>query len=146
MLEELGKVFSFNKIRGLKFLEMLQYITILVILSVYWSYFINKIYIYMKGIEYKGVVENTDGLMISIFKLIIEVYVLVISYFYIRKVAKVIPSAANYIYPKFRPGTTLEYVFDFGLIMVLIELQPETKSRIEHISHLMLGNVGGHSD
>ena len=53
----------------------------------------------------------------------------------------VFPSFAGMLYPKFRPNTTNEYTLHVALIMVLIELQPETHARLKHISYLMFGGM-----
>ena len=48
-----------------------------------------------------------------------------------------VPSIANLIYPKFKPYTTIEYTIHMTLVLLLVELHPEMKDRIEKIKELM---------
>jgi len=144
----LDKLFSVDKIRRLKILEMFQYTAISVVLTIIVSYCINKFYYTFNDIighkqrkDMHTQEPDAGGLTISIIRLIFEIFVIVIAYFYIRKLVLAFPSFAGMLYSKFRPNTTNEYTLHVALIMVLIELQPETHARIEHISHLMFGGM-----
>jgi len=148
MSSKLDKVFSFDKIRGLKILEMFQYTAISVVFTLIASYCINTIYYGFNDMigqkqrkDMKLEEEDVGGAGVSIIRLIFELFIIVIAYFYIRKIVLVFPSFAGMLYPKFRPNTTNEYTLDVALIMVLIELQPETHARLKHISHLMFGGM-----
>lgn len=148
MNSKLDKLFSVDKIRRLKILEMFQYTAISVVLTIIVSYCINKFYYTFNDIighkqrkDMHTQEPDTGGMTISIIRLIFEIFVIVIAYFYIRKMVLAFPSFAGMLYPKFRPNTTNEYTLHVALIMVLIELQPETHARIEHISHLMFGGI-----
>lgn len=148
MSSELDKIFSFDKIRGLKILEMFQYTAISVVFTLIASYCINIIYYKFNDIlghkqrkDMHTQDPDTGGMTISIIRLIFELFIIVIAYFYIRKIVLVFPSFAGMLYPKFRPNTTNEYTLHVALIMVLVELQPETHARIKHIGHLMFGGV-----
>ena len=148
MSSKLDKVFSFDKIRGLKILEMFQYTAISVVFTLIASYCINKIYYKFNDMigqkqrkDMKLEEEDDGGVGVSIIRLIFELFIIVIAYFYIRKIVLVFPSFAGMLYPKFRPNTTNEYTLHVALIMVLIELQPETHARLKHISHLMFGGM-----
>ena len=146
MPNSLEKVFSVDKIRGLKIFEMFQYTAISVVLTLIGSYCINIFYYEfndMIGQKQRKDMHSREpdngGVTVSIIRLIFEIFVIVIAYFYIRKIVLAFPSFAGMLYPKFRPNTTNEYTLHVALIMVLIELQPETHARIEHISYLMFG-------
>ena len=148
MSSKLDKVFSFDKIRGLKILEMFQYTAISVVFTLIASYCINAIYYKFNDMigqkqrkDMKLEEEDDGGVGVSIIRLIFELFIIVIAYFYIRKIVLVFPSFAGMLYPKFRPNTTNEYTLHVALIMVLIELQPETHARLKHISHLMFGGM-----
>jgi hypothetical protein len=67
----------------------------------------------------------------------IEIFILILMFFYIRKLAMLVPSIANLIYPKFKPYTTIEYTIHMTLVLLLVELHPEMKDRIEKIKELM---------
>lgn len=145
MSSRLDKLFSVDKIRGLKILEMFQYTAISVVLTILTSYCINAIYYTFNDIighkqrkDMHTQEPDAGGLTISIIRLIFEIFVIVIAYFYIRKMVLAFPSFAGTLYPKFRPNTTSEYTLHVALIMVLIELQPETHARIEHISKILI--------
>ena len=145
MSSKLDKVFSFDKIRGLKILEMFQYTAISVVFTLIASYCINAIYYKFNDMigqkqrkDMKLEEEDDGGVGVSIIRLIFELFIIVIAYFYIRKIVLVFPSFAGMLYPKFRPNTTNEYTLHVALIMVLIELQPETHARIEHISKILI--------
>ncbi len=149
MSSRLDKVFSFDKIRGLKILEMFQYSAISVVFTLIGSYCINIIYYKFNDMigqkqrkDMKLEEEDVGGPGVSVIRLIFEIFVIVIAYFYIRKLILAVPSFAGMLYPKFRPNTTNEYTLHVALIMVLVELQPETHARIDHISHLMFGGMG----
>lgn len=146
MNSKLDKLFSVDKIRRLKILEMFQYTAISVVLTIIVSYCINKFYYTFNDMigqkqrkDMHSQEPDTGGFTVSIIRLICEIFIIVIAYFYIRKMVLAFPSFAGMLYPKFRPNTTNEYTLHVALIMVLIELQPETHARIEHISHLMFG-------
>ena len=148
MSSKLDKVFSFDKIRGLKILEMFQYTAISVVFTLIASYCINAIYYKFNDMigqkqrkDMKLEEEDDGGVGVSIIRLIFELFIIVIAYFYIRKIVLVFPSFAGMLYPKFRPNTTNEYTLHVALIMVLIELQPETHARLKHISYLMFGGM-----
>lgn len=144
MPNRLEKVFSVDKIRGLKILEMFQYTAISVVFTLIGSYCINLFYygLNLFGLPRKDMhpqEPDNEGMTVSIIRLIFEIFIIVIAYFYIRKMVLSFPSFAGMLYPKFRPNTTNEYTLHVALIMILIELQPETHARIEHISQLMFG-------
>lgn len=145
MSSRLDKLFSVDKIRRLKILEMFQYTAISVVLTILTSYCINKLYYefnHMIGHKHRKNMHSREpdngGMTVTIIRLIIELFIIVIAYFYIRKIVLAFPSFAGMLYPKFRPNTTNEYTLHVALIMVLIELQPETHARIEHISKILI--------
>ena len=146
MNKYLKEIFNLGLIRRLKFLEFFQYICVITILTVISSIGIH--YIYKKIDQFIYTDDQTTAknisfssyssdLAISIFKLIIEIFVLVITYFYIRKIALTVPSLPHVLYPRFKPHTTMEYVIHVALLVTLIELQPRMKTRLQHINDLL---------
>jgi hypothetical protein len=143
----LDNIFSVDKIRGLKILEMFQYTAISVVITISVSYCINKsyeIFNHMLNHKNRRDMKRTEpdygGIGVTISRLIMELFIIVLAYFYIRKIVLAVPSLAGMLYSKFRPNTTEQYTLDVALVMVLLELQPETRSRIDHIRYLLYGN------
>ena len=127
--ERLNKLFSFDKIRIFKFIEIIQYSFIFLILICFFSLIINKVILKKKKISDK-IENNYTNLVITFFHVLFYIIIITVVFFYSRKIALLFPSIPNIIDKKFIPYTTLEYTVHIALVVTFIELLPEFKNRI----------------
>tara|TARA_A100001015_G_scaffold234242_1_gene265683 strand:- start:209 stop:616 length:408 start_codon:yes stop_codon:yes gene_type:complete len=128
----LNKLISFDTIRLLKILELIQYAIILYLLVITVSYFLDN---YIINHKYEG--ENIGKLLLSsLFDLII----IIIVTFYLRKLALLFPSIPHLLYPKFKENTTIDYSFQIAVGVVFVEFLPSFINNIKKIVNLMLVN------
>lgn len=137
------KLVAFDEIRRFKLLEIIQYCFIFFILSLIVSIIMNKTY-------YKYVAEQRkkresklqrkismkEGIIL-IFTLFIEILILTISIFYIRKIVLLVPSIGTFYSNKFKPLTTMNFVINIPLIFVFLELVPEFHGQFTHLSEFL---------
>ena len=141
--ERWKKLVAFDEIRQSKLLEIIQYCLIFFILSLIVSMILNKTY-------YKYVAEQRkkresklqrkismkEGIIL-IFTLFIEILILTISLFYIRKIVLLVPSIGTFYSKKFKPLTTLSFVINIPLIFVFLELVPEFHGQFKDLSDFL---------
>lgn len=141
--ERWKKLVAFDEIRQSKLLEITQYCLIFFILSLIVSMILNKTY-------YKYVAEQRkkresklqrkismkEGIIL-IFTLFIEILILTISLFYIRKIVLLVPSIGSFYSKKFKPLTTLSFVINIPLIFVFLELVPEFHGQFKDLSDFL---------
>ena len=132
--KRLQQVFSMDIIRLCKFAEMFQYSLIFLILIIIAFYLLNKFY-YHKASHKKEEEKETKQktFMQHFVSLFIDTFVIVIIFFYIRKIALIVPSIPTLVYPKFKGLTTLDYIIHIALVVVLIEFLPQYKEKIEEL-------------
>ena len=63
--------------------------------------------------------------------LFVDVIIILLSFFYIKKVGLLVPSIPSLLYKPFTPYTTLNYTVHIALVVFFIELLPRLKERIE---------------
>ena len=102
------QIISYDEIRIGKILEMVQFSFIFTILAVIASFCVNT-YIFFEHKESESILQ----LLIS---LSIELALLTIIVFYLRKITLMVPSIAAIIFSNFKPYTTI----DLGISMVLV--------------------------
>ena len=132
---------TLDAIRLCKLGEIFQYSFIFLILLCIFSYLINKFYFTPDyNIEKKIHEEHSKlGKKMKIFRIVfIETFIIIIAFFYIRKVALLFPSIPNLIYPKFNPLTTLDYSVHIALVVVLIEMVPKYIENIEELRKILM--------
>ena len=141
--ERWKKLVAFDEIRQFKLLEITQYCLIFFILSLIVSMILNKTY-------YKYVAEQRkkresklqrkismkEGIVL-IFTLFIEILILTISLFYIRKIVLLVPSIGTFYSKKFKPLTALNFVINIPLIFVFLELIPEFHGQFKDLSDFL---------
>ena len=130
--KQIKKVFAHDNIRLLKLFEMIQYTIIYFILVTFVSYVLNQFYFSRLKIdkkEVKSIYYFIKLCLVTIF----ETISLVIIFFYIRKVALIVPSIGSIYNKKFIPHTTMEYIIHISLVYILMELVPTFKYRFELI-------------
>jgi hypothetical protein len=139
--KRIQQVFNLDKIRILKFIELAQYTLIFTIITLFISYLLNKLY-YNNNSNHKNKYKNNKTNIITIiklfFKLYLELLIIVILFFYIRKIGLIIPSLSNYLYPRFKSHTTIDYSIHVAIIVIFIELLPNFKHNLEYFNELLL--------
>lgn len=127
--ERLKKVFTFDKIRMYKLIEIIQYTFIISIITLIFAKGIEKI---IDTIFPEEEIKETNK-----FKIFFIIFVIMtlnaMAFFYIIKIAKVIPPLP-YLWDKdFLPFTSLEYVLDFSVIFILISADIKLVEYIERL-------------
>lgn len=108
----LGQVFAFDRIRLGKIIEIFQYSIIFSILAVFGAYYTNKYMLFSMN-------EN-DSFLKLLFLFSMELSVLTIIVFYLRKITMLVPSLASALFKEFIPGTTLEMSLWMILVFVYV--------------------------
>ena len=132
--ERLRQIFILDNIRIGKLIEILQYSFIFYILILATTYGLNKFY-YDHTDKHESKKQSLMKLGVS---LLMDVFMIVIVLFYLRKIGLLIPSVPSLIVPEFRSHTTLEYSIHISLVVLFIELLPRFKQKIEHFNEIML--------
>lgn len=108
----LGQVFAFDRIRLGKIIEIFQYSIIFSILAVFGAYYTNKYILFT--------MDEQDSFLKLLFLFSIELSLLTIIIFYLRKITLLVPSLASALIPEFIPGTTLEISLWMILVFVYV--------------------------
>jgi hypothetical protein len=122
------KIVNFNKIRFLKFVELLQYTIIFYFIAILISKFLNK---YLFTTKEKEIKKYSFMKLSS--SIILQLFILIITFFYIRKIVKAIPSIAGLISKDFIPLTTLEYSMHIAFVFFFLEIIKNLKLKISLI-------------
>lgn len=139
--ERFMQLITLDAIRLCKIAEIFQYSFIFLILLCIFMYLVNKFYFTTQyNIENK--INETDSKIKNKLKIFIivflETFVIIISFFYIRKIALLFPSIPNLIYPKFNPLTTLDYSIHIALVVVFIEMVPKYIENIDELRKVIM--------
>ena len=141
--ERWKKLVAFDEIRQSKLLEITQYCVIFFILSLIVSMIINKTYYKYVAKQRKKresklhhKISMKKGIIL-IFTLFVEILVITISLFYIRKIVLLVPSIGSFYSKKFKPLTTLSFVINIPLIFVFLELVPEFHGQFKDLSDFL---------
>ena len=108
----LSQVFAFDRIRLGKIIEIFQYSIIFSILAVFGAYYTNKYMLFTLSKE--------DSFLKLLFLFSMELSVLTIIVFYLRKITLLVPSLASALFKEFIPGTTLEMSLWMILVFVYV--------------------------
>lgn len=134
--ERLQQIFTLDIIRICKIGEIFQYSLIFLVLIVTLFYILERYYYssYDKKKESKHILS-------LFFDVFVDTFLIIIAFFYIRKIALLMPSIPNLLYPKFNPLTTLDYSVHIALVVVFIELLPNYKYKIEKLSEKLIHHI-----
>lgn len=127
--ERLQQFYTLDKIRIYKILEMFQYSIIFYIITVGCSILINRFY-YNREFKQK---INYHKLIKHLLQIYIELFLIIVVFFYIRKIGLLIPSLLSLYDSSFEHHTTLDYSIHIFIVVLIIELLPNLKKNIEHI-------------
>ena len=126
----LRQLLTFDKIRMLKLLEILQYSVIILILSIIFSIIYRYLFPFFDF--------TSDNFVLLVSSLIIQTFIIIVCLFYIRKIALLFPSIAYNIYSKFISHTTFEfYTLHICAFVVFVELLPMYTNNLHQISELL---------
>jgi len=138
--ERWKKLVAFDEIRQFKLLEIIQYCFIFFILTLIITMILNKTYYkYVTNQRKKREsklqrkISMKEGIIL-IFTLFIEILILTISLFYIRKIVLLVPSIGTFYSKKFKPLTALSFVINIPLIFVFLEMLPEFHGQFKDLS------------
>ena len=130
------QLITLDAIRLCKIAEIFQYSFIFLILLCIFMYLVNKFY-FTTEYNIKDKIDKVDSKIkkkLKIFTIVfLETFVIIIAFFYIRKIALLFPSIPNLIYPKFNPLTTLDYSIHIALVVVFIEMVPKYIENVDEL-------------
>ena len=133
-----SKLFTLDKIRFLKIIEIIQFSFIIFFFVIISVILIDKFYFKYFSIKINKDYSNENKLFISFIDVLKDIIIIIILIFYLRKIALLFPSIPNLIYPKFIPYTTFEYCMHIALVLVLTELLPGLKLKLEKLKELII--------
>ena len=137
--ERWNKLVSMDQIRGLKIMEIAQYT---IVLSLLVARFLNVVYydkIKMnREKEYKQRKRTIAGLFKLLFIICIELILLIIIMFYIRKVVLLVPSVGLLYNEHFKPHTTMHFIVEMALMFAFIEMMPEFRIQFERLGQWLI--------
>jgi hypothetical protein len=128
MFDKFFKLFKLDKIRMLKIVEMFQYAIIFYFLTLFITDILND-YVFTKTEEEIKKMKKIKLL----FNVLFHLFILVIILFYIRKIALIIPSISTYIYPGFKPHTTIEYIIHVITVFLFLETLKSLHYKVERL-------------
>ena len=140
--ERWNKLVSMDQIRGLKIMEIAQYTILFFVLSLLVARFLNVVYydkIKMnREKEYKQRKRTIAGLFKLLFIICIELILLIIIMFYIRKVVLLVPSVGLLYNEHFKPHTTMHFIVEMALMFAFIEMMPEFRIQFERLGQWLI--------
>lgn len=140
--ERWNKLVSMDQIRGLKLMEIAQYTILYFALSLLVARFLNVVYydkIKMnREKEYKQRKRTIAGLFKLLFIICIELILLIIIMFYIRKVVLLVPSVGLLYNEHFKPHTTMHFIVEMALMFAFIEMMPEFRIQFERLGQWLI--------
>lgn len=122
------KIVTFDKIRILKFVELFQYTVIFYFIAIVVSKFLNKYLFTTKEEEIKKY-----GFMKLSFSIILQLFILIVTFFYIRKIVKAIPSISTFFSDEFVPLTTIEYSMHIAFVFLFLDIVKNLKFKVSLI-------------
>jgi len=129
--QRINKLLSFDSIRIAKIIEMIQITAVYAILAIFASDFLNK-HLFL------DISHDNYSVIITFIALVLELSILTILAFYLRKVAFIVPSIPTFFIKNFKPHTTMDYTFWITFIIVLIGTVDKVNSKIDFIKeHIM---------
>jgi len=125
----LKQLFSMDTIRICKIFELIQYSIVFYVLVLIASYILNKYY-YKEDEKSKSIIK-------LIFSILLDLLIIILLFFYLRKIGLLVPSIPHLLYPKFKDYTTLNYSVHIALIVLLIELLPKFRHKLDDLVELI---------
>jgi hypothetical protein len=117
-MDRVQKLFAFDKIRLGKIIEILQSSFVSVMIATIFGFLFKKVKSYL--FDNKG--KESESLFYLYLRVSIEVFLITVLVFYLRKMILVIPSVASFFIKGFQPYTTMEYSMHMCIVVLTIEL------------------------
>lgn len=125
--QRINQIVTYDNIRIGKFIEIFQFSFIFTILAVIAGYFTNK---------YVLITLNGDENILHILAtLSIELALLTIIVFYLRKITLLVPSIASLLFTNFKPYTTIELGMWMILVFVFIGSVDKINQKVKIVSN-----------
>jgi|TARA_Y100000389_G_C17410726_1_gene490758 hypothetical protein len=131
-IKRFEQLITFDKTRIGKFIEFFQYSFIFTIMAAYAAHYTNEYLLFDA--------DNSYSLLKMMIILSIELAILTIIVFYLRKITLIIPSISAYIFNHFEPYTTLELTIWTVLVFVFIGNIDKLNDKLTLIKKKMLQN------
>jgi len=122
------ELFAFDKIRLGKIVEILQSSLVSVLIVSIFGYLFKII-----KREFLGPINKDENLFIMYLKISIEVFLISVLLFYLRKLIMIVPSVASYLVSGFKPYTTMDYTMSMCIVIIIIELFSDLKEDLDVI-------------
>lgn len=122
------ELFAFDKIRLGKIVEILQSSLISVLIVSIFGYLFKII-----KREFLGPINENENLFIMYLKISIEVFLISLLLFYLRKLIMIVPSIASYLFKGFKPYTTMDYTMSMCIVIIIVELFSDMKEDLDVI-------------
>jgi len=120
-----NQLITLDKTRLGTFIEFFQYSIIFTFMAAYTGHYTNEYLL--------SDTNNDDTLFKTILMLSIELAIITIIVFYLRKITLLIPSAASFIFNHFEPYTTIELTIWIVLVFVFIGNMDKLKNKLSII-------------
>ena len=135
-IKEYGKdLLKFDKERVLQIVEIIQS----AITTYFFMLFINKLITKIKlkilnftVEEYKEYIDAMSIPKLTI-SLCLDFAIYSLVFFYIVKILKIIPSISNLVDSTFKPYGTLDYVIEMVMLVLIVEVSPILKLKLEKL-------------
>ena len=122
------ELFAFDKIRLGKIVEFFQSSLVSVLIVSIFGYLFKII-----KREFLGPINKDENLFIMYLKISIEVFLISVLLFYLRKLIMIVPSVASYLVSGFKPYTTMDYTMSMCIVIIIIELFSDLKEDLDVI-------------
>lgn len=120
--------FAFDKIRLGKIVEFFQSSLVSVLIVSIFGYLFK-----ITKREILGPINKDENLFIMYLKISIEVFLISVLLFYLRKLIMIVPSVASYLVSGFKPYTTMDYTMSMCIVIIIIELFSDLKEDLDVI-------------
>ena len=120
--KRISQLLTFDQIRLGKIIEIFQFSFIFTLLAILGAYIMNR-YVLSSNIN-----DISHYLLLQI---VIEMGIVAIIFFYLRKVALIVPSIAALILPNFKPYTTIEVGIWMVMAVVMLWGMPKLEAKVE---------------
>ena len=118
--------FAFDKIRLGKIVEFFQSSLVSVLIVSIFGYLFK-----ITKREFLGPINENENLFIIYLKISIEVFLISVLLFYLRKLIMIVPSVASYLVSGFKPYTTMDYTMSMCIVIIIIELFSDLKEDLD---------------
>ena len=140
--ERWNKLVSIDQIRGLKLMEIAQYTILYFVLSLLVARFLNAVYYDKVKVnrekEYRQRKRTIVGLIKLLFIICIELIMLIVIMFYMRKVVLLVPSVGLFYNKQFKPHTTMHFIVEMALMFAFVEMMPEFRIQFERLGQWLI--------